>query len=638
MKLDGRMFDTAPASVAAMKTALNLGEADIANLTSDLALKAPLASPTFTGTPTLPTGSIATTQSALNNTTALATTAYTDAAAALKLAKASNLSDVASAATARVNLGIDSRTARGDANYTILATDRFVCINAAFTASRTFTYPAANSVNAGTALVVLDEIGTVNSTNTLTLARAGSDSINGLASLVMTQPNVGVYAVSDGTSKWTIATVDATELPSVPNSKLAQMPTLTLKGNVTGGTAVPVDLTAVQAKTLLAIASTDVSGLGTSATLASTSFTRTDVAQSPTATQQVQARINNNSASIDALAYLNLAINPFHTVSQQNGSSAVTGVGYVTDMNQVSSNGPVVSVQQVANPFPSYPAIPYGLKTLVTTAKASLAAGDYIFCGQPFEGQRMAKLGFGTSQAQPVVIGQMMRSNVNLTGYVGIENNAGNRVYLKQFTLIANTDTWVPLIFPGDTAGTWASDATMWGAMRVCFGTGSTFQGTAGSWQAANLLGASDTTNLGATLNNQVIMSGLIVLPALSSSLADAPGVNDIVRFQRHPDDELRACERYFQSIVTGFGAAFNFAGYGGAGTSFIVTQPLHTPMRIVGAPITTSGLVLVYANCSALILTPRRIDSYELTVTITATGSYQFYANAGAIYFNARM
>ena len=39
-------------------------------------LKADLASPTFTGTPTLPTGTIATTQTAGNNTTAVATTAF----------------------------------------------------------------------------------------------------------------------------------------------------------------------------------------------------------------------------------------------------------------------------------------------------------------------------------------------------------------------------------------------------------------------------------------------------------------------------------------------------------------------------------------------------------------------------------
>ena len=43
--------------------------------------KAPLVSPTFTGTPSLPTGTVAITQSAANNSTAVATTAYADAAA-----------------------------------------------------------------------------------------------------------------------------------------------------------------------------------------------------------------------------------------------------------------------------------------------------------------------------------------------------------------------------------------------------------------------------------------------------------------------------------------------------------------------------------------------------------------------------
>lgn len=45
-----------------------------------LAQYAELASPTFTGTPTLPTGTIAVTQSADDNSTAVATTAYVDTA------------------------------------------------------------------------------------------------------------------------------------------------------------------------------------------------------------------------------------------------------------------------------------------------------------------------------------------------------------------------------------------------------------------------------------------------------------------------------------------------------------------------------------------------------------------------------
>jgi hypothetical protein len=52
------------------------------NIATAVATKADLASPTFTGTPSLPTGTTAVTQSFGNNTTALATTAFVQAAMA----------------------------------------------------------------------------------------------------------------------------------------------------------------------------------------------------------------------------------------------------------------------------------------------------------------------------------------------------------------------------------------------------------------------------------------------------------------------------------------------------------------------------------------------------------------------------
>lgn len=87
-----------------------ISESQVTGLASDLASKAPLASPALTGAPTAPTAA------ALTNSTRLATTAYTDtavavetsraeAAEATKLAAASNLADVASAPTALGNLG-----------------------------------------------------------------------------------------------------------------------------------------------------------------------------------------------------------------------------------------------------------------------------------------------------------------------------------------------------------------------------------------------------------------------------------------------------------------------------------------------------------------------------------------------------
>lgn len=53
---------------------------EFVNIAVAVATKADLASPTFTGTPSLPTGTTGVTQSSGNNSTALSTTAYVDAA------------------------------------------------------------------------------------------------------------------------------------------------------------------------------------------------------------------------------------------------------------------------------------------------------------------------------------------------------------------------------------------------------------------------------------------------------------------------------------------------------------------------------------------------------------------------------
>ncbi len=60
---------------------------------------------------------------------------------------------------------------------------------------------------------------------------------------------------------------------AVTNAKAAQMAAGTLKGNSTGASANPADLSAAQAKALLAISSADVSGLGALAAASSVSLT-----------------------------------------------------------------------------------------------------------------------------------------------------------------------------------------------------------------------------------------------------------------------------------------------------------------------------------------------------------------------------
>ncbi len=76
--------------------------------------------------------------------------------------------------------------------------------NAALTAPRTWTLPAANSVPAGWEVTLTDEVGAISATNSLTIQRGGSDTINGTTKVVMRETYSSVTMVSDGVSKWTI--------------------------------------------------------------------------------------------------------------------------------------------------------------------------------------------------------------------------------------------------------------------------------------------------------------------------------------------------------------------------------------------------------------------------------------------------
>jgi hypothetical protein len=83
------------------------------NIATAIATKADLSSPTFTGTPTLPTGTIATTQSSGNSTTAIATTAFVQAAIALLYPVGSIYTNATSSTNPATLLGFGTWTAFG---------------------------------------------------------------------------------------------------------------------------------------------------------------------------------------------------------------------------------------------------------------------------------------------------------------------------------------------------------------------------------------------------------------------------------------------------------------------------------------------------------------------------------------------
>lgn len=100
------------------------------------------------------------------------------------------------------------RTPRGDADYTILTTDRVVALTDALTAPRNWVLPTG--LVGGTRISGIDEVGGISSTNTLTFTATGAETINGASSFVLNAPFAGVDFIYDGTSKWTVELVGTT--------------------------------------------------------------------------------------------------------------------------------------------------------------------------------------------------------------------------------------------------------------------------------------------------------------------------------------------------------------------------------------------------------------------------------------------
>jgi hypothetical protein len=114
----------------------------------------------------------------------------------------------------------NQRTAVLDASYSALVTDRLVAY-AALTAARAVTLPAAASYPPGQRLVVADESGACSATNTITLSRAGSDTINGAASLIIAAAYGYVALESNGSNAWTIVDQSSPPVAAITSGTIA---------------------------------------------------------------------------------------------------------------------------------------------------------------------------------------------------------------------------------------------------------------------------------------------------------------------------------------------------------------------------------------------------------------------------------
>ncbi len=342
-----------------------------------------------------------------------------------------------------------------------------------------------------------------------------------------------------------------------------------------------------------------------------TYLVRTDAAQVFTDTQAAQGRSNIFAAPFDALAFNGMQINGSHDISQDRTPGiGFAGSGYFCDGWGISRAGTSAGYGFVAVGGMASVGIQNCMASYPSTAQAAMGAADYVVLYQSIEGNRVARLQWGTANAQPLTL--CFWSAHNRTGVYGgvVKNGAQNRSCAFAYTQnTANVPQFNVVTIPGDITGTWAKDNTVGMMLMFAMACGATYTAPAANvWQAASYLTAPGQVNGIAALSDYFRIGGVLLLPG-----GEAPPKERSPFIMRPPGIELPTCQRYWeQSYTQGIapGTASQVAGLyvyplGSAATRsglrFKVTKRAAPTMTIY----TVSGAAGQTSNESGDVCTP---------------------------------
>jgi hypothetical protein len=302
--------------------------------------------------------------------------------------------------------------------------------------------------------------------------------------------------------------------------------------------------------------------------------------------QWVQVNLSGGAGALTAEAR-NRIVNGAMQISQENGNvqtGNLTAISYFpADQWQVlSSTSP-----GTASTLRAQSITPNGskdrIRIIVGTAKAALAAGDYLLFQTTIEGIRIADFRWGLASAKQVILRFGFRGPAG-TYSVGINNGTPNRSWVANFTISAgqaNADTEQVFVVPGDITGTWPTDNSRAMYVNIGLAVSTTYQGVAG-WQAGYLFGASVTSNGMATAGNVFELFDVgLHLDRNNTGLAPPWQMPDEAQ-------ELAACMRYYEIMIQN---GFGFCGNVTSGTSYTAMAQYRVNKRVNPALAGVNGV-----------------------------------------------
>jgi hypothetical protein len=321
-------------------------------------------------------------------------------------------------------------------------------------------------------------------------------------------------------------------------------------------------------------------------------ITTTQIASNTISNTNIQTgAIENYSRATGLLSGMrNRIINGAMVIDQRNAGASVTPTAdaiYTLDRWMVRlSQSSKFSVQQntgsVTPPvgFTNY----FGVTSLAST---SLGAGDFFAIEQRIEGYNFADLGWGTANAKTITISFWVRSSLTGTFGGALNNGNFNRAYPFSYT-ISSANTWEQksVTIAGDTTGTWLTTNGVGVFVGFGLGVGTTYSGTAGSWQASGLLSATGATSVVGTNEATFYITGVqLEVGSTATSFDYRPYGTELALCQRY-------CNVYGENAYTIFGTmgfAFSSTGFSSV-TSFPVEMRAIPTVAYTGNTRAVSG------------------------------------------------
>ena len=323
---------------------------------------------------------------------------------------------------------------------------------------------------------------------------------------------------------------------------------------------------------------------------------------------------NDGSLQPSAPVGRNLIINGDMAIDQRNVGASATSNGSVYTVDrfefQMSSVTNVQTYQQVTDAPAGFNK---SLKITNNSTTQATAAGVLCTPRQKIEGLNTAYLNWGTSDAQTVTVSFWVKASVTGTYPVALTNNNFSRSFVTNYTVsVANTWEYKTVTIAGDTSGTWTVDTTTGINVLFSLDTGSTYQTTAGSWQAGNYRGTSSDVHFLANASATWQITGV----QLEANTTATPFEN------LQYTTQLQLCQRYlpaFSGISNwfGFGIIINTSRLFSTATYKVPTRVAPTGLVISSASHFQCGDMIATSNlASAISISSSGTDSALLDVT----------------------